>query len=65
MYNIWQKILFVQVGVDLNKPIPECYYQYSYTYIHGISIAMYLIQQKLYSAQNTKYNTQELWRRVT
>lgn len=28
VYDISQKIVFEQVGVDLNKCIPECYYSY-------------------------------------
>lgn len=29
VYYIWQKIVFDEVGVDLNKRIPECdYYKY-------------------------------------
>ena len=34
VYDIWRKLVFEQVGVDLNQRIPEC--DYSYTYMHCI-----------------------------
>lgn len=57
LYNIWRKIVFRHVGVDLNWCTPECDYFYTY-YTCAWHLALYLIWLKPHSAKSAKENTQ-------